>query len=495
MRNLYNRNDFKFWIFGFVSLLLCISYLLFLNPCYAEDSGAYILLAKHIYGIPTDIVTTLSHRSPFYSIILGLFMIIFDGGKYLTFLIYFQIILLWATGLVVYKVTFLLSGSAKLSILIGILSLLNISTIYFAYSILSEIVALFLFSSIVFLVIVFNKTGYIKYILLAGICSGLLVLDRFNVIGLPLVLIFVICSIHFVKFGRNKLSSLIKSVLYFLLPIIIILNAWSYYNYLQNGYYNLFPKQHYGQRWAIPATINIKNTVNEDYVEILRIFLNGKKYLQSTSESCSSQKSSLLNYEVPFKLNNYFQPDVNGFLLYSNVENQLLDYYKLENNPQGIAVLGHKIHGFYREIAHQNKHELFKLRIYSLLNTFRIGAPSSEILRSPGNLHFLPFNIIILYKIGFIIFISMTYIFSAFIIIKIAFSKRLKYNLEIFIVSSLIWYFPLVNFFANVLGDANRFKYPAESIIICLGIYFIWFGLQKSLIIHNLNQLSNEKSI
>ena len=39
----------------------------------------------------------------------------------------------------------------------------------------------------------------------------------------------------------------------------------------------------------------------------------------------------------------------------------------------------------------------------------------------------------------------------------------------------LIWYFPVVNWYANVLGDANRFRYPADLIIIGLFVSYVFY--------------------
>jgi hypothetical protein len=50
--------------------------------------------------------------------------------------------------------------------------------------------------------------------------------------------------------------------------------------------------------------------------------------------------------------------------------------------------------------------------------------------------------------------------------------ERIKPGMKWIIIYGVIWYFPVVNCYASVLGDANRFRYPADMVIIGLFTVF-----------------------
>lgn len=151
-------------------------------------------------------------------------------------------------------------------------------------------------------------------------------------------------------------------------------------------------------------------------------------------------------------------------------EKELLIHYNLPDNSDGINQLGLKLTPFYKEIAVQNSSELFKLKIYSFLYSFKSISP---VL--PGNdninLNKLPAKMFIIYKIGLIFIMFIVFAISIIHIIKIFVTKNIKNNFFWIAVYGLIWYFPLVNFYANVMNDANRFRYPVESVV--LGLFLI----------------------
>ncbi len=50
--------------------------------------------------------------------------------------------------------------------------------------------------------------------------------------------------------------------------------------------------------------------------------------------------------------------------------------------------------------------------------------------------------------------------------------ERLGTDKQWLMIYGVIWYFPIVNTYAIVLGDANRFRYPADMLIIGLFVAF-----------------------
>jgi hypothetical protein len=68
-----------------------------------EDSGNYIFLAKQFLGFDNT-GRELSSRSPFYFILLAIFLRIFGEENFLQFVMYFQYLLIFVCGLLIYKI-------------------------------------------------------------------------------------------------------------------------------------------------------------------------------------------------------------------------------------------------------------------------------------------------------------------------------------------------------------------------------------------------------
>ena len=188
--------------------------------------------------------------------------------------------------------------------------------------------------------------------------------------------------------------------------------------------------------------------------------------LLEAEKSRINRKSSLLEYPFIRQVNDYFRPPVSGYLLYRDSEEKLLALYGLENSSAGIRVLSEKLRPFYSEIAGQNRRELSRMRVYSLLYTFKHISPTLPVNR---NLNRLPAPLLKAYKVIFIFMVVFTFAGS------VVHSARLALRRELFtsgapwvLVCGLIWYFPAVNLYAIVLSDANRFRYPADMLIISL---------------------------
>lgn len=462
-----------------ISLLICIVFILLFQPIVIDAKGdalRYIDLSKQLFNIPGASDVDLSHRSPFYSTILGLFNLVFGEDNYLKAIIVFQYIMVYISGLIIYKLTFSLSSSKVLSFIAALVSLFNLSTVFFAYNILTETTALLLFTLIVFYSIKYFKTCSSKYLIFVGIASGILVLTRFNMIGLPLVSSILIGLYLFLK--KQHFKVYISHLGAFALPVLIVLNTYAMFNYTNRGFYGVLRAGQSGQRWAIPSTINERNIVSEEYSDILEIFLETRKSLVNEKKEIAYKKASLLNNKIINSIFYYFKSEVNGYKLYLESEEKLLQYYNLDYSTQNINKLGEKLEPFYREIAKQNRLELSVLRAFSFLYTFKYVSP---ILpgNSGKNLNLLPSSIHLVYKIGFILISVLAYFYALFHGVYLLLRKRLLPNYANIVLYSYLWYFPLVHVYANVMEDANRFKYPAESIIIIVFFIFMYNTFNK----------------
>ena len=464
--------------FIFISGALCLLYCFLFRPITFEaqgDSPAYIELAKQIFNLPGAGTMDLSHRSPLYSIILGLFILVFGEAHYLVPLMVFQYFLVFLSSLFIYKIFRQLTGSPTISFISGLGGILNLTTIFFGFMILSETLALFLFTVTVWFLLKYLKDERAIYSAAAGIITGLLILTRYNLLGLPLVIAVILPAALFLKKKNREVLKVLTGLAFFAGGTVLILNIWAYRNYVTVGRYELLPKHHIGQRWAVPSTISAGDVVSEEYKPVLDIFLNTEEELIETSQGKPYRKSSLLNYGLIRKINDYFRPPISGYLLYRDSEDELLRHFQLAKSPEGIRLLNVKLKPFYSEIAAQNKGELRKLKVYSFLYSFKHISPTlpgSE----PVNLNRLPSFLLQVYKVSFIIMMLVTYALTiAHIFYILRRKERIKPGMKWIIIYGVIWYFPVVNCYASVLGDANRFRYPADMLIIGLFATFCFY--------------------
>ena len=462
--------------FIFISGALCLLYCLLFRPITFEaqgDSSAYINLARQIYNLPGAETMDLSHRSPLYSIILGLFILVFGDAHYLVPLMVFQYFLVFLSSIFIYKIFWQLTSNQTIAFISGLGGILNLTTIFFGYMILSETLALFLFTAAIWFLLKYHDDERSIYSAAAGVTTGLLILTRYNLLGLPLVIMVILAAALFLKKKNFQVLKAITGLALFAGGAVLILNIWAYRNYVTIGRYELLPKHHIGQRWAVPSTISTGDAVSDEYKPVLDIFLSTRGKLIEKSQGRPYRKSSLLNYGFINRVNDYFRPPVSGYLLYRDSEDELLSHFQLEKTPDGIRLLNVKLKPFYSEIASQNKGELRRLRVYSFLYSFKHISPTlpgSE----PVNLNRLPSFILQFYKVSFIIMMLVTYALTiAHIFYILRRKERIKPGLKWIIIYAVIWYFPVVNFYAIVLGDANRFRYPADMLII--GLFFALF--------------------
>jgi 4-amino-4-deoxy-L-arabinose transferase-like glycosyltransferase len=465
----------NFTLFIVVSGVLCLFYTLLFHPVTYQAQGdypAYINLAKQIFNIPGAATTDLSHRSPLYSVVLGLFILIFGESGHLYPLMIFQYFLIFVTSILIYKIFKLLTSDRIIAFIAGIAGVLNLTTVFFGYMMLSETLTLFLFTWAVWKILHYYNMQKIYSLIIAGILTGLVVLARFNTLGLPVVIIIGLIIVHFVRNRESGINKLVKEITVFAISTLAILNLWAFYNYTEKGLYELLPKYHVGQRWAVPASINKENKTGDDYDEVLAIFLKTREELLLNASRRTMRKGSLLSNNLIRKVNDFFRPEVSGYFMYRDSEQELLDYYGLDNTPENIRILNEKLKPFYRIIAEQNRRELNRFRIYSFIYSFKHISPVLPY-ESTVSLNILPAFVLKLYKLAFI-FVCVVAFAGSIIHCSYIISGREKLKSGIYwiILYSLIWYFPLVNWYASVLGDANRFRFPADAVI--LGIFICY---------------------
>jgi len=476
-----NSISVNFRIFALISGAVCLAYCLLFRPISHEAQGdfpAYLDLARQIFNMPGATDTDLSHRSPLYSIVLGLFLLVFGEPHYLKALEVFQYVLVFSSSILIFRITERLTGSGLAALAAGLTGLLNLTVIFFGFMILSETLALFLFTLMAWLLLRHSHAGSPWLIMLAGLTAGMLILTRFNMIGIPVVVVAMVVVAAAVDGRRMRLSRVSGGIVLFIAGVVFITGLWALRNYIIFDRFELIPKHHTGQRWGVPATIDENNTVGAEYKEVHEIFLRTRQELLEKENQKVYRKSSLLEHGLIRKINDSFRPEVSGYFMYRDAEDELLALYGLEKNPESVRILNEKLKPYYEEIAKQNRGKINRLRVYSFLYSFKHISPTLP-MEEPVNLNVLPSFILKAFKILFILMVVLTYSGSVVHIIwMISRRGRLREALPWLIMYGLIWYFPLANTYANVLGDANRFRYPADILITGLFISLIFLVRQ-----------------
>jgi hypothetical protein len=436
------------------------------------DTNAYIALSKKFLG--ENIVDNQAHRAPLYSLLLAIIIKVF--GIPLTFrvTIIIQYALVFATALLIYSLFLRIFEKPFLPFIISILFNLSFSTIYFANILLTEILTIFLlFISLHFLLKYFDRNKFI-YLIIIGLSIGLLSLARFNVVPIIFSFLILLSYLIFIEQRNGFKKGLIRLII-FLIPYLLVLNLWCLYNYNENGFYGLFPGgSTMTSRNVIVSSIRPYNKVTKDYQPVLDIFIKARDMY--TSQQQMDIKGSFHSddkYGIIDDLNC-------GYVIYGFAYPDLMRYFDLKAND-GEYQMNNKLKGFYNEIARENAGFLWKLKFYSLLNSFR--ASTSGLLPSSYgkiNLNILPAFIIKLNKIiTFFIscFVFISFFFFVYQVIKYC---RVKPDFLLLVFFTLVFSFWMINFLFMTESNANRFKFPVEPLIIGLFFYYLqklgrWF--------------------
>ena len=168
-----------------------------------------------------------------------------------------------------------------------------------------------------------------------------------------------------------------------------------------------------------------------------------------------------------------------GYGIYSEARPELSRHFNLPESS-GEYELSLKLGDFYQEIAKQNNTFILKFRFISFLSSFR--ASSNGALPSKYgkiNLNILPAFVMMLYGIAFLC-ISVFVFFAFFFFIWKGIKISWHFDFTLLAMFLLIFSFWGINFVFAAAGDANRFKFPVEPLILGLFVYYMvqiwdWF--------------------
>ena len=467
--------------YTFIAILVVLNLVLAVYATPVTDFGdasSYIKLSKTFLGEVEN--ANLQNRSPLYSIILAGFMLIFKAPPVFKAMIVFQYMLVAISAWLVYLLFRRLFQKKELAMLVALLFNLSFSTIFYANIIQTEILSVFLLVASIFLLLWVLDTSSFLWIISLGVALGLFSLARFNTI--PLIIPFVLLLGYILLRQKVSFKKWFFSMGAFILSYAFIINLWCLYNYHQQGVYRLFPGVSVGMPLNPPLNITLAsirpgNKVSEANKPVLEIFLKAREvYL---SRNTSVLKGSLSRLDKSGILDGLFS----GYAIYNIASPELEAHYDLLKRTNKLKSAW-DFGIFLREIAAQNKGFIWKYRFYSLLNSFRASCGGAlPVGYGNINLNILPSLAFITFKFVFT-FISV-FVFIAFFFFLLSVVKaKFKPDITLLTMFFIVFSFWGINFLFYTVGDANRFKYPVDPLIIGLFVYYFyelikWLKIKK----------------
>ena len=450
-------------LFTFLSINFLIS--LFITPIVLGDSGAYIGMAQSF--LLDGIEGNFAHRSPLYAIMLSFFFNLFDTDLSLKLMVICQYLMVGVTSWWLFLIFDKAFSNKSLALFIAIIFNFSLSTLYYANIILTEIITVFLFIlSLCFMIRIKEKPEQINFVLL-GIVVGLMSLARYNAI--PLIVTYTVLLAYMAFLQKTNLLNAIKNLSSFIIPFIILINAWCYYNYVENNFYGLFPDtKGSASRNIIVSSIDVSDTVSQTNDPILKIFLESKAEYEKINPKHENPKGSLASFDIFNVINGLYS----GFDIYTIARPKLRTHFGLSDET-GEHELNMRLNPFYEEIAAQNSTYILKFRFVSLFSGFRNSAVSLPANYGKTNTNILPAFVFKLYKL---IFISISlFVFISGIVFFIKSIRRIKStDYYLLIMYCFIFSFWGINFVFVTANDANRYKFPAEPLILGIFILIIY---------------------
>ncbi len=453
----------KKWLLnnGFLLVVILLNLLLALyaTPIIDHaDAGVYIDFSKALLGAETDV--NYAHRSPLYSIILAGFTLFFDSPVLYKAIVYFQYGLLAVTTVLLCRLFSRILQGRWLPAIGALLFNLSLASVYFANILMTEILTVFLLVVSTALIFRAYERGKVGTYFWLGSIVGLLVLARFNTVPLLLTYLLIIGSVLY--FQQKPLRRWAGPIAAFVLPLGLLLNGWCLYNLANNDFYGLFPRVGQGvPRNITIASINKDDKVSEEQQAVLEIFLKARQTYYDNLPP--ERKGSLASYDRYNLITDLY----GGYIIYRYALPDLRAHFDLEPD-EGEYEISQGLRGFYREIAEQNSGFIMKYRFVSFFSSFR-AAVAGVLPDRYGdiNLNGLPAFVFVLYKLGFLLMSTVT--FLAFFVFSWQAARDRKlpdfYQLVLFFIVFSFWGINLV----FVTGaDANRYKFPADPFVIAL---------------------------
>lgn len=452
----------KFLIFIF---LLNLIFALIATPITDfGDTSAYIILARQFTGQQTGI--DLSHRSPLFSFLMAGLMMLFTEKTVFSVMVFIHYLMIATTSWIISVMMKKFTGKNSLAITASLLFNFSLATIYYANILITETLSVFLMVVSTWYLLKLYEKESLKYAFFAGAGIGLLSVARFSAV--PLIVTFGALLIYVFILKKTSILKAIRVIASFLLPYLLIMNAWCFYNYSHYGYYRFF----HASGMGVPRNITVSSikpgmVISNENKPVYEIFLQARnEYIATDTVKTKGSFRSLDRLNITADL-------YSGFLIWRKALPVLKQHFGIAEHEHESKLNTH-LKSFFSEISAQNKSYIMKFRFYSLLSSFRASA-SPALPESYGkiNLNILPSMVIKFYKIS-IPLISLIVFFAFFVFIFKALLKLKWPGFYQTVMFSIILSFYGINFVFATAGDADRFKYPADPFIFCLFVITGW---------------------
>jgi 4-amino-4-deoxy-L-arabinose transferase-like glycosyltransferase len=215
----------KVLIIGFILRLIPFVYVSIYNPegVLMYDSYGYLdiadnLMTEQVFSRASEgqlLIPDIS-RTPTFPSFLLLLKLISSSTVWMSFVV---LLLGSVNVLMTYKISKRIISSEKVAFIAAMIIAIDIPSIIFSGSIMSETLFTFLLLSIIFIIL--TKEGSLKNLIGIGLLFSVLILCRPIAIFLPFVLL-----LYFIK---KKVDY--KGLLAFILSSYLLVGAWSYRNY------------------------------------------------------------------------------------------------------------------------------------------------------------------------------------------------------------------------------------------------------------------------
>lgn len=227
----------------FIVYIYCFARAIHYNPAalITNDSLEYVasaqsLLIKNAFLLDqyTNVYDTF--RTPGYPFFIALCLKVTPHD--LRTIIILQIGFHLLTGLLIYKISSLIWKNNRISLFASILYFLNIHAFLYTHKILSETIFTFFITTFFYLTIqILKQKNEVQSFFIIGFLLAITTLIR--PITAPLSLLIIPYFIIVLLSQKTKKQIILKKITCYLIPIILILGAWSFRNFIKTGYFHL----------------------------------------------------------------------------------------------------------------------------------------------------------------------------------------------------------------------------------------------------------------
>jgi len=224
------RADKKLIWLILAAVIVRVVFSLLFKPLITPDSSSYLEMARQISS--NDFSRYAGFRTPVYPLVLLLFQCNIQA------VVFFQMILGLVISLIIYKIFMRIQNREWLGFAAGLSYAANPSQVLFERAVLTEtIAALLVAGSFLLFITAVDKRETILTCIFLGILSSLAALAKPLFQFLPL-LFSILLAFYFFRADR-RISAAVSRFVPVIIPAILLLGSWSWFNYSKAGYFGI----------------------------------------------------------------------------------------------------------------------------------------------------------------------------------------------------------------------------------------------------------------